>query len=101
MDVLLFPSLGDETFGLTVREAVARDVFVLSSDCGGPREAIVDGKNGLLFPKGDLAAFRRQLCRILDDQEKFKKYRAAHAGDMRDIASQARELAAVYREITL
>lgn len=100
MDVLLFPSLGDETFGLTVREAVARDVFVLSSDCGGPREAIVDGKNGLLFPKGDLAAFRRQLCRILDDQEKFKKYRAAHAGDMRDIASQARELAAVYREIT-
>lgn len=99
MDVLLFPSLWNESFGLTVREAIARDVFVLSSDCGGPGEAIVHGENGLLFPKGDLAAFRKQLHYVLDEQETFKNYRAPNTGDLRSLAAQAEELADAYRRI--
>ena len=99
MDVLLFPSLWNESFGLTVREAIARDVFVLSSDCGGPGEAIVHGENGLLFPKGDLAAFRKQLHCVLDEQETFKNYRASNTGDLRSLAAQAEELADAYRRI--
>ena len=100
MDVLLFPSLGDESFGLPVREAMARDIFVLSSDCGGPREALVDGENGLLFPKGDAESFRMQLRRILDDQARFKNYRTANDGDVRGIMSQSAELAVAYGKIT-
>ena len=100
MDVLLFPSLWNESFGLTVREAIARGVFVLSSDCGGPGEAIVHGENGLLFPKGDAESFRMQLRRILDDQVRFKNYRTANAGDVRGIMSQSAELAVAYGKIT-
>ena len=99
MDVLLFPSLWNESFGLTVREAIARDVCVLSSDCGGPGEAIVHGENGLLFPKGDLAAFRKQLHYVLDEQETVKNYRAPNTGDLRSLAAQAEELADAYRRI--
>ena len=40
IDVLLFPSQWKESFGLTVREALARDVWVIATDCGGPAEAI-------------------------------------------------------------
>lgn len=99
MDVLLFPSLWDESFGLTVREAILRDVFVISSDCGGPREAIAHGKNGLLFPKGDLEAFRDHLRCVLRDQDRFKSYQTAHFGDVRGVEEQARELAEAYGEM--
>ena len=99
MDVLLFPSLWNESFGLAVRAAIARGVFVLSSDCGGPGEAIVHGENGLLFPKGDLAAFRNRLHYVLDEQETFKNYRASDTGDLRSLESQAEELADAYRRI--
>lgn len=99
MDVLLFPSLWDESFGLTVREAILRDVFVISSDCGGPREAIAHGKNGLLFPKGDLEAFRAHLRCVLRDRDRFKSYQTAHFGDVRGVEEQAGELAEAYGEM--
>ncbi len=50
IDVLLFPSQWKESFGLTVREALARDVWVIATDCGAPIENIVDGVNGRIIP---------------------------------------------------
>ncbi len=49
---LLMPSNWKESFGLTAREALLRDVWVIASDAGGLAEDIVDGENGkrLLFP---------------------------------------------------
>lgn len=99
MDVLLFPSLWDESFGLTVREAIVRDIFVVAADCGGPSEAIEHGKNGLLFPKGDKAAFSRHLHHILDNKDVFASYRTTNFGDVISVESQAKELAAAYERI--
>ncbi|MBB2202703.1 glycosyltransferase [Gluconacetobacter tumulisoli] len=60
IDVLLFPSRWPESYGLTVREALARDVWVVASAPGGQAEDIVDGVNGTLIgldaTPGDLAA---------------------------------------------
>ncbi len=50
VDVLLFPSQWKESFGLTVREALVRDVWVIATEGGGPGEAIVEGVNGTLIP---------------------------------------------------
>ncbi len=50
IDVLLFPSQWMESYGLTVREALARDVWVISTAPGGQAEDIVDGVNGNLIP---------------------------------------------------
>lgn len=101
LDVLLFPSLGEESFGLTVREAIIRDVFVIASECGGPCEAIVPGENGLLFPPGDLEAFCRHLHFVLDNRERFVAYRTSNFGDIVDGQTQAQELAAIYRALAL
>ena len=99
IDVLLFPSLLDESFGLTVREAIAHDVFVISSECGGPSEAIINGMNGFIFPKGDMMAFNTLLQQILDDQETYKNYTTSCQGDIRSFAVQAVEIAAAYKRI--
>ncbi len=53
LDVLLFPSQWKESFGLTVREALARDVWVIATDGAAAAEDIVDGVNGTLVPMGN------------------------------------------------
>ena len=50
IDVLLFPTQWKESFGLTVREAVLRDVWVIATDAGGVSEDIIDGENGTIIP---------------------------------------------------
>ena len=50
LDVLLFPSQWKESFGLTVREAFARDVWVIATDAGGVVEDCVHGTNATVIP---------------------------------------------------
>lgn len=50
IDVLLVPSIVRESFGLTAREALLRDVWVIAADAGALAEDIVDGENGAVLP---------------------------------------------------
>ncbi len=50
IDVLLFPSQWRESFGLTVREALMRDVWVVTTAGGGAAEAVSQGVNGTIIP---------------------------------------------------
>lgn len=50
IDVLLFPSQWKESFGLTVREALLRDVWVIATDAGGAAEDLSHGTNSTLIP---------------------------------------------------
>lgn len=50
IDVLLFPTQWKESFGLTVREAIIRNVWVITTDAGGVVEDILDGVNGTTIP---------------------------------------------------
>lgn len=43
------PSFWKESFGLTAREALLRDVWVIASDAGGLAEDILDGQNGTIL----------------------------------------------------
>ena len=92
IDVLLFPSLWKESFGLVVREAIYNDVFVVCSDCGGPSEAIVNSENGLIFPMGDKDRFRECLRFLLKNKDFIKSYRTKNFGDVRTFKEQAMEL---------
>ncbi len=58
IDVLLLPSQCKESFGLTVREALIRDVWVITTDSGGASEDIVEGVNGNVVAMGDQHGFR-------------------------------------------
>lgn len=53
IDVLLFPTQWKESFGLTVREAIARHVWVIATDAGGVVEDIQPGRNGTVIPFDD------------------------------------------------
>jgi glycosyltransferase involved in cell wall biosynthesis len=91
IDVLLFPSLWKESFGLTVREALLRDIWVISTDCGGPVEDLVDGVNATIVPMGDTKALQEAIRVVLHNPERFKCHRNPHKDNIRSFAEQAVE----------
>jgi glycosyltransferase involved in cell wall biosynthesis len=58
--LLLLPTRAD-TSPNAVKEAVVAGVPVVASDVGGVPDYVFPGKNGVLFPPGDLAAFVRAI----------------------------------------
>jgi glycosyltransferase involved in cell wall biosynthesis len=78
-DVFLLPS-DHEGMSHALLEACAAGLVPLVSDCGGNREIIADGENGLLHPYGDPAALRAALKRLeQDDALRIRLSEAARA----------------------
>ena len=66
-DVMVFPSLWAEPFGLVPVEAMACGVPVVATGVGGSAEFLVDGGNALLYPPGDPAALAARLHQLATD----------------------------------
>ena len=102
IDILLFPTQWKESFGLTVREAVLRDVWVIATDAGGVSEDIIDGENGTVIP---FDSGVEELSRAI--AEVCERYQAMDDGavielpksHIRTFAEQKDELAGLYQEI--
>lgn len=93
IDVLLFPTQWKESFGLSVREALIRDVWVIATDAGGVIEDIVDGENGDIIPlEDDGTALQAVIKRLLDAPGRLDGYRNPHASLVRLFDEQAAEL---------
>jgi glycosyltransferase involved in cell wall biosynthesis len=100
LDVLLFPSQWKESFGLTVREALARDVWVIATEGGGPAEAIEDGVNGTLIPMdGRAEGLRRAILDLLEHQERLRPFRNPGARDIASYDTQAGHLHALLHDL--
>lgn len=100
IDVLLFPSQWKESFGLTVREALARDVWVIACSEGGVGEAIRDGENGELIPMtANPEPLRAAMARCLAQPDRLRAHRNPHADSIRLFPEQARELDGWLREL--
>ncbi|MBF0858621.1 glycosyltransferase [Gluconobacter sp. LMG 31484] len=75
IDVLLFPSQWKESYGLTVREALARDVWVVTTSPGGQSEDVVDGVNGTCLPlDGKAQTLAEVISALLDMPGRFDGY---------------------------
>ncbi len=99
IDVLLFPSQWKESFGLTVREALARDVWVIATAPGGQSEEIVDGVNGRLIPlDGRASGLVAAIAEILSNPGMLDGYANPHRGALADYATQAGELRTVLEQ---
>jgi phosphatidylinositol alpha-mannosyltransferase len=66
-DVLLAPSLGGESFGYVLVEAMAAGLPVVASRIPGYDEVVRDGKEGFLVPPGDPAAVAEAGAKVLED----------------------------------
>ncbi|UXN60022.1 glycosyltransferase [Phyllobacterium zundukense] len=93
IDVLLFPSQWKESFGLTVREALIRDVWVIATDAGGAVEDVVPGENGDVIPiSNDSVHLRKAMERIIENGNFLKNYSNPYKDRIRTFDEQADEL---------
>nr|WP_244216138.1 DUF535 family protein [Pseudomonas reidholzensis] len=100
IDVLLFPTQCKETFGLAVREALVRDVWVITTHAGGAVEDIVDGVNGTIIPlSADERYLRQALAEILDNPARFAQHRNTFKDSITLFSDQALELQGIYEEV--
>jgi glycosyltransferase involved in cell wall biosynthesis len=79
-DLLVLPSIWQESYGLPVAEAMACGVPVLASASGGVPELIEDGVTGKLVPRLDAEALTRALRDMSADRARLRQMgRAARA----------------------
>lgn len=96
-DVFCAPSLGGESFGVVLIEAMAAGTTVVASALAGYRNVATDGVDALLCPPGDSDALAVSLRSALTDPESTARLRAA--GSERAQAFAISELADRYLEI--
>jgi glycosyltransferase involved in cell wall biosynthesis len=72
-DLLLFPSIAWEGFGMTIIEAMSQGVPVIASDVGGPGDIIEDGRNGFLVPPGSAQELASAMERIMQSPHLEKR----------------------------
>jgi glycosyltransferase involved in cell wall biosynthesis len=66
-DVLVFPSVWNEPFGMPIVEAMACGLPVIATRGGGIPEIVEEGTTGLLVERGDAAELSRAIVRLLED----------------------------------
>jgi spore coat protein SA len=69
-DLVIFPSIWQEPFGLVVLEAMASGTCLVASKVGGVPEVIQDGVNGILVEANNPSALTQSLLSILNDAER-------------------------------
>ena len=95
------PSVGAETFGNVVTEAMSRGRAIVASRLGGIVDIIEHDRSGLLVPPGDAPALSAAIQRLIDDTELRDRLGAA-ASRRVELFAASRVLPrfeALYREL--
>jgi sucrose-phosphate synthase len=73
-----------ESFGLTLIEAAASGLPLVTTDSGGPRDIVANCRNGLVVPSGDPAALAAALRSALDDPARWSLWSRSGLRGVRD-----------------
>ena len=99
--VFLYPSRR-EPFGLSIVEAMACGVPVITTDVFGPREIISHNYDGIAVPPDDVEALVKAIETLLKDDELRKRISENALRSVQekyDINLHARQLVAIYNEM--
>lgn len=67
-DILIFPSIWDEPFSITLLEAMSSGLAVVGTTSGGSGEIMVDEENCLVFQQENADTCARQINRLMSDR---------------------------------
>jgi colanic acid/amylovoran biosynthesis glycosyltransferase len=102
-DVFVLASLS-EGISNAALEGMACGLAVVSSDCGGMREAVLDGVTGLLVPPRDPTALAGALARLAEAPAQRRRMGAAGRARVLahfDLADQAAQFHALLRAVRI
>jgi glycosyltransferase involved in cell wall biosynthesis len=71
-NVFILPSY-TEVFPMTILEAMARGLVILVSDIPGIREIIKEGRNGYLFPAGDIKKLKEKILYLKNNPKDIER----------------------------
>ena len=71
-DFLILPS-HIEAFPVSILEAMASSKPAIVTDCGGPSEMVINGKNGFIVPVNDPESLCKKVLELASDSEKIKE----------------------------
>ena len=97
-DVLVVPSICEETFSLVTRESLQAGLPVIAARRGALPEVIQDGVNGLLFEAESADDLRRCLERLRTDT-RLREQLTPASTPMRDPQAYAQDMEAVYERV--
>lgn len=102
-DAGVFPSIGDEAFGITIAEAMACGLPVIASHIGGIPEVVGnEGGCGILAPPGDARAWAEAMAGLTDAPQRRSDLGQAAAARIRSLYTweqSARRLLAALEEV--
>jgi glycosyltransferase involved in cell wall biosynthesis len=64
-DVVIYPTIGDEPYGLVPLEAMSSGRPIVASRSGGMTETIVDGTTGFIVSRGDVTELTERVTQLL------------------------------------
>jgi glycosyltransferase involved in cell wall biosynthesis len=98
-DVVVYPTIGEEPFGLVPVEAMACARPAVVSRSGGLIESVIDGVTGFIIEKRNAEALAEKLALLLEDEDLARAMGAAgrqRAVEMFTRERMAREVVALY-----
>ena len=73
-DILCAPSLGQESFGIILLEAMASNTAIIASDIKGYNEIITNNVNGLLIEPNNIEQLAASIKNLHDDKNQKQKF---------------------------
>jgi len=98
IDVLVFPSICFEVFGLVILEAFSAGRPVIVTKSGGPEEIVEDGIDGFIVDRNCSKSLARAIQRFIDDPALIVKM-AKHIPHVRTIQEHVDDVESMYYQL--